>query len=619
MAGEGEASPPAPRQKKGITLGDPLPASTKFSASAPGPSLPPTSFLGASAKFPAASAFRVSSAASVGYPKITGEDSTQTQTDKGDQTQGQEEEEEEEDPYQTEDLLQAGPSRASKGKEPMRRPRTRRFTIEPGEFEEEFVLTEPEDQEGLFEKVQTVTSFIDSVTNHPEEWCNAIRTMATSIAAYQGQVAELTRNVHTAKQQSASLTQQLMEADNQEEIQRLRHLRQKYKDQAANKTEEVERLKAENVKLKEQIRTHAQAESRIPPEDEYLDSDDDNFIRTRQGNSNRRRNPSVPTNPGTALLGGSRQPTPATNTTRTNATKSDNKYKDVSEFKGTEGSRFYDSWRTHLYAKFRRSWELFEDEQSKIDYIRDHCKEVAYDVIKERSIDPTNEDRYTTADEMVFDLDQMFAEFDRESKAEAELLNPKFAMGASDPKETFPAFYARFVGLIAPLGLTDSQKRSHLKRTVSWRLRNRIMDGTVSANFPAMVARLRQLDTELRINDDNAPKKGSNDNKSGQGRTNSSNGSSGTRGGSATGSRKPFSGYRLPEHQAAQLKKQGRCFKCLEFGHRHFDANAPDACKTAKWPTKDQIALKLAAAGIELPELDNTSTAQPSNPELPGN
>ena len=67
-------------------------------------------------------------------------------------------------------------------------------------------------------------------------------------------------------------------------------------------------------------------------------------------------------NLGTALLGDSRQFTSATNIIRTNIIKSDNKYKDVNEFKNIEGSRFYNSWRIYLYAKFYRSWELFEDE-----------------------------------------------------------------------------------------------------------------------------------------------------------------------------------------------------------------------------------------------------------------
>ena len=178
-------------------------------------------------------------------------------------------------------------------------------------------------------------------------------------------------------------------------------------------------------------------------------------------------------------------------------------------------------------------------------------------------------------------------------------------MGAKNPKETFPAFYAHFTAEIAPLSLSDSSKRSHLKRLITWRLRSRIMNGTVATSFPVLVARLRQLDTELRINNDTreaAPKRG---------RT--SAGTSGGRGGSTTsGSRGPprapqsttgstgGSRYHLPENQKQMLKKQGRCYKCLEPRHRHYDDNAPAACKNAPWPTKDNLSAKLASLDIEI-------------------
>lgn len=120
-----------------------------------------------------------------------------------------------------------------------------------------------------------------------------------------------------------------------------------------------------------------------------------------------------------------------------------------------------------MHFKFRNSWELFQDEQSKIDYIRDHCREIAYDVIKARSNDISSPDYYLTADEMIYDLDQMFAEVDREQRAEAELQNPKFVMSVKDFKETFSAFYARFTAEIASLNLSNSSKRSHLKRLIT--------------------------------------------------------------------------------------------------------------------------------------------------------
>lgn len=191
-------------------------------------------------------------------------------------------------------------------------------------------------------------------------------------------------------------------------------------------------------------------------------------------------------------------------------------------------------------------------------------------------------------------------------------------MDVKDPKETFPVFYARFTAEIAPLNLSDSVKRGHLKRLITWRLRSRIMDGTVVINFPALVARLRQLDTELRINDDSreaAPKRGGASKGSRGGSSSGRGGSASGRGGSSTSSFRGVSRgnqstgssgggrYRLPKNQAQMLKKQGRCYKCLEYGHRHYDENAP--CLSAKWSIKEDVATKLIAFGIEVSEADN--------------
>ena len=69
-------------------------------------------------------------------------------------------------------------SSRKKEKEPIRdKSKSRRYTIELGEYEDEFVLSrdleavgeEVEGSETLFEKVQTSTHFINSVSLHPEE------------------------------------------------------------------------------------------------------------------------------------------------------------------------------------------------------------------------------------------------------------------------------------------------------------------------------------------------------------------------------------------------------------------------------------------------------------------
>lgn len=217
----------------------------------------------------------------------------------------------------------------------------------------------------------------------------------------------------------------------------------------------------------------------------------------------------------------------------------------------------------HLKLKFMMSWELFETEVAKILYIRDHCKETVYDIIKARA-DLNNPDPYVISDEVITDLEQTFGDFDKEGKAEAELQNPKAAIRAKDSKETFNAFHSRFTAIIAPLNMSEREKCGHLRRLIAVRLKYRILDYPSSIIYRELVTRLRQIDLNTRLVDEQSPR-------------GSREGSSNTRGGregsnlrpnqnnniNSNGSSRRGRGYRHPQHIADRLKKEGKCFKCL--------------------------------------------------------
>ena len=57
-------------------------------------------------------------------------------------------------------------------------------------------------------------------------------------------------------------------------------------------------------------------------------------------------------------------------------------YPDVPYFYGDRTQ--WESWQLHLKAKFRASGYLYSTPQLRIDYIRDHCKFTAFNVIKSR-------------------------------------------------------------------------------------------------------------------------------------------------------------------------------------------------------------------------------------------
>ena len=173
----------------------------------------------------------------------------------------------------------------------------------------------------------------------------------------------------------------------------------------------------------------------------------------------------------------------------------DNKcYPDVPDFHGDRDRTQWESWQLHLEAKFRANALLYPTDQSRIDYIQDHIKSTAFNVIKSRcSKSSTNP--YTTPEEVLKDLNNMYGEFDAAGTADATLHDPDFNM---KEKETFDDFLTRYTSTIAPLQLREQQQISNLTRTISRRLRWQTINGIRPTSFQAYVQQLRQCDLNMR-------------------------------------------------------------------------------------------------------------------------
>ena len=241
-------------------------------------------------------------------------------------------------------------------------------------------------------------------------------------------------------------------------------------------------------------------------------------------------------------------------TTSTVVTGNNKKYPDVPYFYGEKEK--WDEWRFHLDAKFRQSAVSFPTERDKIDYIRDHCKSIAFGVIKARA-DPLSEDPYTTSKEMIQELHSMFGEYDKVATCSAMLHDPTFGMGVKKKKETFDEFYARFSATVAPLGYSDSHRISALKRLITTKLQLRIA-GMPATSFRSFVEHLRKTDQDLRQLEAMDVEEIDEDEFRGR----------------RSRSRSPRSAY--SDQLKTQLKKEDRCFKCLGRGHR---PNETEACR----------------------------------------
>ena len=129
----------------------------------------------------------------------------------------------------------------------------------------------------------------------------------------------------------------------------------------------------------------------------------------------------------------------------------------------------WDKWRFDLDSKFA---VLFLTEKGKWDYIRDHCKAIAFDVLEARA-DPLSEDPYITIKEMVSELSRMFGDYDKLAKCSATLHDPAFAMKT----KAFDDFYTRSAATITPRRYTESHKIAASRRLASTKLQLRLADG----------------------------------------------------------------------------------------------------------------------------------------------
>ena len=219
---------------------------------------------------------------------------------------------------------------------------------------------------------------------------------------------------------------------------------------------------------------------------------------------------------------------------------------------------------------------LFPTEQSRIDYIRDHCKSAAFDIIKTRCLNKNNTNLYVTAQEMLEDLDNMYAEFDPYGTADATLHDPNFNM----KKETFDEFLAKYTATIAPLQLSEQQKISHLTRIITRRFRWYTM-GQKPKAFKDYVKQLRQCDINLRLADrqhqhehdgshaDHRQDDGYNTDSSHTSKTSSRNGSRGY-----------YETNRHSEETLDLLRQQDKCFRCQKTDHMTMNEHAP--CRDKK-------------------------------------
>ena len=112
---------------------------------------------------------------------------------------------------------------------------------------------------------------------------------------------------------------------------------------------------------------------------------------------------------------------------------------------------------------------LYFIKYEKMNYIRDYCKFIAFDVFKTRT-NFMNNDFYIIFEKMIKEFYNMFDDFDKLIKCDAELHNLAIIIKFIKNK-TFDEFYARFLIIITLLNYSESYKIFILKRFIIFKLR----------------------------------------------------------------------------------------------------------------------------------------------------
>lgn len=122
--------------------------------------------------------------------------------------------------------------------------------------------------------------------------------------------------------------------------------------------------------------------------------------------------------------------------------------------------------RLYLKSKFCQNAVLYTFKQDKINYIRNHCKDFAFKVIKTQA-NSASASFYFIVLEIIQDLKNIWDKFDKITKSDAFPYNPKFRIAISNPKKTLDEFLAWFTLAIILLDFINWHEIWNLWRTLS--------------------------------------------------------------------------------------------------------------------------------------------------------
>lgn len=259
------------------------------------------------------------------------------------------------------------------------------------------------------------------------------------------------------------------------------------------------------------------------------------------------------------------------------------RYPDISNYHG-KSSEDLEQWTAAADTKFARSWANFPTEWSKIEYLRDHCKDTAYSVVKLRSL-RRSENPYQTAEQLINDLEMNFGMSNEDRKAAAL---QKLTGGDCKQKQNEGAseWLARYNLTATEAQLDQATRRFYALQNLNSSYKtSATQNARTGESWSEFCARLRQLEKDIAAAYGNGSGNGNNnkdkkkDGKSDKG-----------------GKTSRDNNYHRPKEQFKIIMEKKLCARCLKPGHIPSSPDAP--CRDKKMATWDK-SLELHAADTE--------------------
>ena len=457
----------------------------------------------------------------------------------------------------------------------------RRYTLELGDNDAINLMDSTNPTRKVIEQIANRSKFLEAVNAKPWMWQDAFYTNINEIITMRKNNAILESRLEHSEKREADTDK--LSKELQKEVDRLRARRNRYQQMNNTLNNENNELMREVAMLKEQANQQRQND---------YDSNDDHGSHASHrrpmdhellNNPSRHRTPATPHRPG-----------PYTETEAVGGGYSV-KQREIPLFYGDRDRNEYESWRMAILARFKNFPLHFTTEGIKLDFIRESLRGTAFRIIEAR-INPDGNYPYQSHQEAIRDLDSSFKVHNAYSKAMGELNSPSMRMGYKNSNKTFDEFYARFLTVVSSLNLDDRAKMEFLKLNLSARLLNNATGATaMNPSFEHYVQILRATDVDMGVIDARRPYQ---DRRSRNEPTPTSTLAARPfrRAKAPPAAANPQRGPKMPTETLQQLRKEGRCYKCLKPGHISTDADAP--CKNSPFLTVREMETRLAEVDI---------------------